>query len=161
MKLRSTSRSQQLLFLATCGLSIFAHDAFAQAQSAAIKMKTGAVQQGVITGVTASGVGIQLAAGGSISIPLAQIDSVSMAPPPEYNLALQAVALKDIPKASGIIRGLLAKYRGLPADWAQQAAALEAQTGVSRADLQLAQNELDRALQLVSRGFISKADVDR
>ncbi len=44
---------------------------------------------------------------------------------------------------------------------AQQAAALEAQTGVSRADLQLAQNELDRALQLVSRGFISKADVDR
>ena len=43
----------------------------------------------------------------------------------------------------------------------QQAAALEAQIGVSRADLQLAQNELDRALQLVGRGFISKADVDR
>ena len=31
----------------------------------------------------------------------------------------------------------------------------------ARADLQLAQNELDRAMQLVSRGFISKADVDR
>lgn len=44
---------------------------------------------------------------------------------------------------------------------AQQAIALEAQIGVARADLQLAQNELDRALQLVSRGFISKADVDR
>ena len=44
---------------------------------------------------------------------------------------------------------------------AQQAAALEAQIGVTRADLQLAQNELDRAVQLVSRGFISKADVDR
>lgn len=43
----------------------------------------------------------------------------------------------------------------------QQAAALEAQTGVARADLQLAQNELDRAMQLVERGFISKADVDR
>ena len=43
----------------------------------------------------------------------------------------------------------------------QQAAALEAQIGVARADLQLAQNELDRALQLVGRGFISKADVDR
>ncbi|MBL0925700.1 MAG: efflux RND transporter periplasmic adaptor subunit [Sphingomonadaceae bacterium] len=43
----------------------------------------------------------------------------------------------------------------------QQAAALEAQIGVARADLQLAQNELDRALQLVDRGFISKADVDR
>ena len=44
---------------------------------------------------------------------------------------------------------------------AQQAAALEAQIGVARADLQLAQNELDRAAQLVERGFISKADVDR
>ena len=44
---------------------------------------------------------------------------------------------------------------------AQQAAALEAQIGVTRADLQLAQNELDRAMQLVARGFISKADVDR
>ncbi len=44
---------------------------------------------------------------------------------------------------------------------AQQAIALEAQIGVARADLQLAQNELDRALQLVGRGFISKADVDR
>jgi len=43
----------------------------------------------------------------------------------------------------------------------QQAAALEAQTGVARADLQLAQNELDRAMQLVDRGFISKADMDR
>jgi HlyD family secretion protein len=43
----------------------------------------------------------------------------------------------------------------------QQAAALEAQIGVARADLQLAQNELARALQLVERGFISKADVDR
>jgi len=43
----------------------------------------------------------------------------------------------------------------------QQAAALEAQIGVARADLQLAQNELDRAMQLVERGFVSKADVDR
>jgi HlyD family secretion protein len=43
----------------------------------------------------------------------------------------------------------------------QQASALEAQIGVARADLQLAQNELDRGMQLVGRGFISKADVDR
>ncbi len=43
----------------------------------------------------------------------------------------------------------------------QQALALDAQIGVARADLQLAENELGRALQLVDRGFISKADVDR
>ncbi len=43
----------------------------------------------------------------------------------------------------------------------QQAIALDAQIEVARADLQLAENELSRALQLVDRGFISKADVDR
>ncbi|WP_375198214.1 efflux RND transporter periplasmic adaptor subunit, partial [Sphingobium sp.] len=43
----------------------------------------------------------------------------------------------------------------------QQARSLAAQIEVSQADAVLAQNELDRALQLVGRGFISKADVDR
>ncbi len=43
----------------------------------------------------------------------------------------------------------------------QQAASLEASVGVSRADLNLAQANLDRAEQLVERGFISKADIDR
>ncbi|MBY0521621.1 MAG: efflux RND transporter periplasmic adaptor subunit [Sphingomonas sp.] len=40
-------------------------------------------------------------------------------------------------------------------------ASLAAQIGVSRSDARLAQAELDRAQQLVDRGFISKADVDR
>ncbi len=43
----------------------------------------------------------------------------------------------------------------------QQAAGLEAQVGVAQADARLAQANLDRALKLVDRGFISKADIDR
>ena len=43
----------------------------------------------------------------------------------------------------------------------QQAAAQAAQIEVARADASLAQANLDRALQLVERGFVSKADVDR
>lgn len=43
----------------------------------------------------------------------------------------------------------------------QQGASLAAQIGVSEADLRVAQSELDRAQQLVARGFISKADIDR
>lgn len=43
----------------------------------------------------------------------------------------------------------------------QQAQAQAAQIEVARADARLAQSNLDRALQLVERGFISKADVDR
>lgn len=44
---------------------------------------------------------------------------------------------------------------------AQQAAALAAQIRVAQANANLAQSELDRAQALVSRGFISKADMDR
>jgi RND family efflux transporter MFP subunit len=43
----------------------------------------------------------------------------------------------------------------------QTAASLAAQVTVARADLTLAQAELDRAQQLVGRGFISQADVQR
>lgn len=43
----------------------------------------------------------------------------------------------------------------------QEAAQLAASVQVARADLELAQNELDRAEALVDRGFVSKADLDR
>lgn len=43
----------------------------------------------------------------------------------------------------------------------QQARQLAAQIQVARAEADLAQSELDRALALVDRGFISKADLDR
>jgi RND family efflux transporter MFP subunit len=44
---------------------------------------------------------------------------------------------------------------------AQQAAQLAAQIEVARADMRLAQNQLDRAQSLVGRGFISQADLDQ
>jgi HlyD family secretion protein len=43
----------------------------------------------------------------------------------------------------------------------QTAQSLAAGVEVARADARIAQTELDRALQLVDRGFISRADVDR
>lgn len=43
----------------------------------------------------------------------------------------------------------------------QTAEGIAAQIRVARADAELAQSELDRAQSLVSRGFVSKADVDR
>ena len=43
----------------------------------------------------------------------------------------------------------------------QQARSLAAQIDVAIADANLAQSDLNRALQLVERGFISKADIDR
>ena len=43
----------------------------------------------------------------------------------------------------------------------QQQASSSAQIQVAQADFRLAQTNLDRALKLVERGFISKADIDR
>lgn len=43
----------------------------------------------------------------------------------------------------------------------QQSQSASAQISVAKADADLAQSNLDRALQLVERGFISKADIDR
>lgn len=44
---------------------------------------------------------------------------------------------------------------------AQTAAQLQASVSVARADAALAQNEYERSLALVGRGFVSKADLDR
>ncbi|APG63276.1 efflux transporter periplasmic adaptor subunit [Sphingorhabdus lutea] len=72
--------------------------------------------------------------------------------------------------------GLVARVYADAGDWVKQGQvlvsvdravqsqslnALRAQSEISRADLQLAENELNRAKQLVDRGFISKADIDR
>lgn len=43
----------------------------------------------------------------------------------------------------------------------QQVASLQASVGAAEADRNLAQANLDRAMKLVERGFISKADIDR
>ncbi|WP_184015952.1 efflux RND transporter periplasmic adaptor subunit [Sphingobium boeckii] len=43
----------------------------------------------------------------------------------------------------------------------EQANSLAAQINVARADARIAQSELDRSQALLSRGFISKADIDR
>ncbi|AUW59530.1 efflux RND transporter periplasmic adaptor subunit [Sphingobium sp. SCG-1] len=43
----------------------------------------------------------------------------------------------------------------------EQARSLAAQIGVARADAKLAKTQLDRARQLVGRGFISQADIDQ
>ena len=140
MKLRSTFPFQQLLFLAFGGSLLIGKLAHGQTQSAFIKMKVGDPRQGVITQVSASGVSIQLPAGGSITIPLGQIESVQVAPPPEYALATQAIAQKDNAKAAALIGVVVNKFKGLPADWAQQATALAGFLALQSGDMAKAES---------------------
>ncbi len=85
-------------------------------------------------------------------------------------------ARRDMPVGVAGEGGLVARVWVQPGDWVrqgqvlvsidravqdQQANQLVAQVTVAQADARLAQAELDRANALLSRGFISKADIDR
>jgi len=85
-------------------------------------------------------------------------------------------ARREMPVGVAGEGGMIARVVVEPGDWvragqplaviersvqSQEAASLAASIRVARADAALAQAELDRAAQLVDRGFISKADLDR
>lgn len=82
----------------------------------------------------------------------------------------------DMPVGVAGEGGMITRVLVQPGDWVgagqvlatidrqvqvQSGEALEAQIAVAQSDARLAQSELDRAQQLVDRGFVSKADVDR
>ncbi|WP_157220041.1 efflux RND transporter periplasmic adaptor subunit [Flavisphingomonas formosensis] len=84
-------------------------------------------------------------------------------------------AKRDMPVGVAGEGGMIARVLVEPGDWVnagqtmatidtsvetQQAAQLAAQIRAAEANAELAQSNLDRALALVSRGFISKADLD-
>ena len=59
-----------------------------------------------------------------MSLPLASIKEVRMSVlPPEFAAAQRALSAKDYPAAQKALQAL-EKYRGLPAEWAQQATAM-------------------------------------
>ena len=85
-------------------------------------------------------------------------------------------ARRDLPVGIAGEGGMVARVLVEPGQWvragqtlaviersvqSQQAQQIAAQIDVARADARLAQQELERAQSLVSRGFVSKADVER
>lgn len=118
----------------------------------------------------------------------AAIDAASQAPlvsvvvPGQVNVTAQIdtngtlAARRELPVGVAGEGGQIASVLVEPGDWVragqvlavvdrsvqlQQQASSAAQIQVSQADARLAQSNLDRALKLVDRGFISKADVER
>lgn len=137
-----------------------------------------------IAGVALIGIWFLLHRGGTGEVPqdTTQIPVVTVAVPGRTTIAGQIsvtgtlAARRPMPVGSvgegGQVRAVLVE----PGDWVsqgqvlavvdrsvqtQQIASQAAQIRVADADARLAQANLDRALKLVDRGFISKADVDR
>ena len=133
MKLRRCFASHQLLFLIVCCLSVAA-PLYSQET---ITTRDGKTQAAKIVGSNGTTVQLQVAAG-MVGIPLSSITQVVMAPPPEYTLAVAAYEGKDYAKALSSMAQVAGKYKGLPTEWAQQAA-------LRLGDIYVAQNDLAKA----------------
>jgi hypothetical protein len=103
---------------AIAALVAMAAPAFAQQPGAhQLKLKTDpAAKVGTILSSDGRLIQFQTPAG-SIAFPLANIETVSMSPPPEYDVMQKSVSQRDTEKAGQAALGLTAKYKGLPVGW--------------------------------------------
>lgn len=120
--------------------------------------------------------------GGAPKAPTEQLPTVSVVVPGRQTVARAIsatgtlAARREMPVGVAGEGGMVTRVLVEPGSWVragqvlatvdrsvqvQSGASLAAQVDVARSDLQLAQAELDRAKQLVDRGFISQADLQR
>lgn len=96
---------------------------WAAAQDAVV-LRSGLTREGKITGVSGGNVRLQASGGGSTGIPLADVREVRMDPPPELESAARRLAEGEAAAAAAELGKINDAYAGLPAPWAERAAAL-------------------------------------
>jgi len=133
MKLRRCSASHQLLFLLLCPL-LAGSVAIAQDK---ITTRDGVTQDVKILAVNGPMIQVKIPAG-TVSMQLNSIVRVVMAPPAEYTAAVAAFEAKDYAKALSGMSSVVARFKGLPTDWAQRATLM-------LGDIYVAQNDLPKA----------------
>jgi TolA-binding protein len=88
-----------------------------------VTQKSGPVREGRITGVSGGNVRLQVG-GSTIGIPLADVAKIDMPAPPEFDAAAAQLASGDAKGALAALQKLNDTYAGLPAPWAERAAAM-------------------------------------
>jgi tetratricopeptide (TPR) repeat protein len=134
MKLRFRFAAQQLLFL---GISAAVAGFCGEALGDVVTTIDNRRQEVKVVGVNGTNLQVQIGAG-TLGIPLASIKEVQMPPPPELAQAQQAFAGKQYRRALTLASGVVEKFRGIPADWAQLATAMIG-------DIYVAMNDLPKA----------------
>lgn len=135
MTLRFPFYWQQLLSAATCILCLLASAANGQD---VLLLQDGKQLPGKIMGATPTGVQISIAVGGgstTLTQPMATIKEARMAVlPPEFAAAQKAMEAKNYDAALTALKAL-ERFKGLPAEWAQQAMAMVGEAHIEKADV--------------------------
>lgn len=101
-------------------------------------LKTGEQQSGQVLGVKDGHVQLAIVAGpttGKLSFRLEQISRVEADPPPGFREGVAAFEAGDSDRALRALEPVAESFRGLPTDWARQAAALLGDLYVEKGDL--------------------------
>lgn len=141
MKLRPSVRFQQNLCL-IAGTLLLASTGWAQVDAEIVK-KDNRIERTKVLGVSPSGLQLDVTTPdgkGKLGIPLAQIKEVRMAQPAELTQALAQYQDKKYDEALTTLKAVVAKYRGMPAGWAQQAAATVGSILLAKGDIAGADN---------------------
>src|SRR4051812_18652574 len=135
MTLRFPFYSPQLLSVATCILCLLVSAARGQD---VLLLNDGKQLTGKIMGASPAGVQIQMAVGGgqtTLTQPMATIKEARMAGvPPEFPQAQAALAARNFAAALTALK-VVEKFKGLPADWAQQATAMIGDVYIEKGDV--------------------------
>jgi tetratricopeptide (TPR) repeat protein len=89
----------------------------------AVILKNGTAREGKITGVSGGNIRVQTP-NGTTGTPISEIREIRMAAPPEFDAAAAQLATGDAPGAVTALTAINEKFSGLPAAWAERAAAL-------------------------------------
>lgn len=140
MKLSSPLRIQQLLSLAGCALLL---NSAATAQTDAVLiMRDNSQRPAKVVGMSATGTNLEITTPdgkGRLGLPLVQIKEVRMAQPPKLAQAFTAYYQRDYDAALAALKEVTDRYRGMPAQWAQQATAMLATMYLAKDDIPAAE----------------------
>ena len=96
---------------------------------------------------------------GEQGLPLAQIQEVRMAPPPELGQGMAAYLAKDYAKALPLFKTVADKFRGMPAGWAQQASGTLVDIHLAMGDAAKADADYAAFVKAYPAGGTAQADV--
>jgi hypothetical protein len=163
MKLRAPLTLQQLLFAAS---RVTAAILVAQALLLTVRaqdmiiMNTGESRNVKVVGVSPSGQTLNFLVGqGELGLPLNLVKEVRMTPPPEYSQAIAAYQAKDFAKSLALVKGVVAKFKGMPSPWAQQMCAMLGELYLALNDIPKAEAAYDDFKRLYQNSGLLQTEV--